>query len=170
MNKYAPDLSKANAGIPQLIGDFTFKTTDVKPFLRVSTDINTKENKNVFGVQYSLQVIEAEDENEKLKGKTIPLQLYMHTDGTEGINKRFLLASLGFALNEEDAFNEKYGEDADYNIGIEDDEKGEPKLGTLPADGIWKKVVGTAVRATCGMKQDKKDATRQNQQFDWKPF
>jgi hypothetical protein len=160
-SRYAPDLTKATAGIPQLIGDFEFKVNDVKTFKRTTTDPATQENKDVYGIQYALQVTEADEDNQKLLGKTIPLQLYMHVETTEGLNKRFIMAALGFPMNEEDDFNTKYaGADWNYN----------PDEGTIPENAIWKQVVGTRIRATCTIKPDKKDPSRKNQQFDWKPF
>jgi hypothetical protein len=165
MSRYAPDLSKASAGIPQLTGDFEFAIKDAKQFYRKGEDRVTKEEKEIYGVQYALQITKAE-ENEKLLGKTIPLQLYFHTEGTEGINKRFVMAALGYALNDEDNFNEKY-ENANWSFITGDAPEAN---GKLPEDSVWQQVVGGRVRATCGMKADKNDPSRQNQQFDWKPF
>lgn len=163
MDRYAPNLTTASAGIPQLIGDFEFKVNDVKTFFRTTTDAATQENKDVYGVQFSLQITKTEEEeSEKLVGKTIPLQLYYHTEGADGINKRFMMAALGFALNDEDNFNEKYST-ANWSYG-------DPKENQIPEDSMWKQVVGTRVKASCSIKPDKRDSTRKNQQFDWKPF
>lgn len=166
-SRYAPDLTKSSAGIPQLIGDFEFKVSDVKTFKRTTQDQESKEEKEVFGVQYSLiidKVMEAE--NSKLQGKTIPLQLYMHSEGAMGINKRFIMACLGFPLNEEDNFNEKYAA-ANWRF----DTDGEVVAGgPVPKDSVYAECVGTRVSASCTIKPDKKDATRKNQQFDWRPF
>lgn len=167
ISRYAPDLTKAQAGIPQLIGDFEFKITDAKTFNRTTKDQKTQEDKDVYGVQYTLIIDKIEDaENEKLRGKTIPLQLYMHVEATEGLNKRFVMAALGFPANEEDDFNAKYA-DAKWNY----DTDGEViQGGPIPKDSIWAQIVGGRVSATCTVKPDRNDPTRKNQQFDWRPF
>jgi hypothetical protein len=152
-------MTKVTAGIVLLPkGDFEFAVKECKTFSRQSTDPNTQETKDVYGVQYNLEVVGGSDDS--FVGKTIPLQIYMHAgDAALSIGKRFIMASLGFALNAEAEFNEKYA-DADWSVDPEENFAGD----------IWQSVVGTRVAATTDQKPDKRDSSRMNQVFNWRPI
>lgn len=159
MPRYTPDLTKVQAGMVMLPkGDFEFAVKEVKTFQRTSKDQNTQEEKEVYGIQYNLEVAGGSDES--FVGKTIPLMIYAHAgDVALGIGKRFVMASLGFSINDEAAFNEKYA-DGDWSFDTEAQEVGD----------MWSSVVGTRVAATTDQKADKRDSTRMNQQFNWRPI
>lgn len=159
MPRYTPDLTKVQAGIVMLPkGDFEFAVKEAKTFSRTSTDTVTQESKDVYGIQYNLEVVSGSDDS--FIGKVIPLQIYAHAgDAALGIGKRFVMAALGFALNDEANFNEKYA-DGDWSFDTEAQELG----------NMWSSVVGTRVAASTDQKPDKRDTTRMNQQFNWRPI
>jgi len=159
MPRYNPDLTRVQAGIPLLPkGDFEFSVNEGKTFSRQSTDPATQETKDVYGIQYNLQVMSGSDDS--FIGKIIPLQIYAHAgDAALSIGKRFVMAALGFALNDEANFNEKYA-DGDWNFDTEDQILGD----------MWSSVIGTRVAASTDQKVDKRDHTRMNQVFNWRPI
>ena len=156
---YSPDLTKVSAGIIQLPkGDYEFAVSDGKPFKRERKEKDNSTTE-LFGVQYNL-VVTRSDEPEYM-GKTIPFQVYLHSDKAFGIVKRFVMACLGFPVNEENEFNEKY-KDADWSANPDE-----------PLGGIWKDVVGTKVAATADLVPQKGERAREgqlNQQFNWRPI
>lgn len=159
MPRYTPNLTKVQAGIVMLPkGDFEFAVKEAKTFARVSTDPETQEQKDVYGIQYNLEVVGGSEDT--YNGKIIPLQIYAHAgDVALGIGKRFVMAALGFAINDEDNFNEKYS-DGDWGFDTEAQELGD----------MWTSVVGTRVAASTDQKVDRRDSTRKNQVFNWRPI
>lgn len=159
MPRYTPDLTKVQAGIPLLPkGDFEFAVKEAKTFSRQSTDQTTQETKDVYGLQYNLQVMSGSDDS--FVGKIIPLQIYAHAgDAALSIGKRFVMAALGFALNDETNFNAKYA-DGDWGFDTEEQTLGD----------MWASVVGTRVAASTDQKPDKRDTSRMNQVFNWRPI
>lgn len=154
MPRYNPNLTTAQAGILILPkGDYEFGISDPKLFSRKSAGEGGVE-RHVFGVQYNL-VVKTTGEYE---GKTIPLQLYMHTENSFGMNKQFVMAALGSSINQEDEFNEKYA-DADWSIDTDENEMGD----------IWKNVGGNMISATADIVPDKRDVERKQQRWSWRP-
>lgn len=158
MPRYEPNLTNTQAGIILLPkGDFDFKVNEVKTFSRISVDQQTQLQRDVFGIQYNLEVVSGSEAS--FIGKTVPVQLYMHTEASLGINKRFIMAALGFAIYDESSFNEKYA-DADWSFDTEEGEVGD----------IWRSVVGTRVNAATDIVPNKRNPNQQNQQFNWRPI
>lgn len=154
--RYNPNLTTASAGILMLQkGDYELKISQPKTFKRQK--VENGETKDIYGVQYSLTVENGDDQN--VIGKNIPLSLYMHSEAAFGINKRFVMAALGFALDDEESFNEKYA-DADWGIDPDSGELGD----------IWTQVAGNRVACTADIVPDKRDRSRQQQQFSWRPI
>lgn len=163
--RYAPNLTKATAGIPLLDkDDVEFNIGDVKTFFRTKTDPQSQENSDVFGVQYAITLVKTAGANEKYIGKTFPLQLYMHSENAFGIVKRFVMAALGFSLDDEEKFNEKYA-DADWSYG-EPDKEGN----TVPDGSIWNQLKGSRVAATTDIVPNRQRPDQKNQRYDWRPI
>lgn len=158
---YAPDLTKVQAGVPKLPkGDYEFSVSDVKLFSRDRTEDDQSVTK-LFGVQYNL-VVQRADGNEEYMGKTIPFQVYLHSDKAFGIVKRFVMAAYGFALNDENAFNDKFKK-ADWKADPETQHLGD----------IWKGIQGTRIAATADVVPQKGPKAKEgetNQQFNWRPI
>lgn len=157
---YTPDLTKVQAGIPQLPkGDYEFSITEGKLFKRERTEDDNSVTK-LHGVQYNLVVTRSEDP--QYMGKTIPFQIYLHSDKAFSIVKQFLLAAYGFPLNEQDAFNKKF-EGADWEVNPETDHVGD----------VWTGVVGGRIAATADLVPQKGPRAKEgqlNQQFNWRPI
>lgn len=155
MARYTPDLTKATAGIKLLPkGDYEFKIGEPKLFSRQRNE-NDGSQTEVFGVSYGLTVVAGDQE----VGTSIPMQLYMHTEKTAGMNKRFVMAALGYSLDDEPKFNEDFV-DADWSVDTEENEIGE----------IWKRLAGQRVAATADIVPNKQNPNQQNQQFNWRPI
>lgn len=155
MPRHNPNLATATAAFENLPkGDYTFVIGDAKTFHNKGTNQDGSEKEN-YGVQYNLRVKGGEKD-----GKTVVIRHYMHVDTTMGMVKQFMMAALGYALNEVDEaqFNRDYP-NADYSFDTDTTELGE----------MWKKVVGSLVEAAVDIQPQKNNPDRQNQTFRWRP-
>jgi len=154
MPRFTPNLSNVSAGIPLLDrGEYEFLVGESKPFIRVTEKDGVA--KTLWGVVTSLKVTS----EGAFKDKTIPWQMFMHTDASQPMIKQFLMAVYGFNKNNEADFNVKFNED-DYIVDTEDNILGD----------VWTGIAGKYVRANVVQKANKLDATQMQNQFSWFPF
>jgi hypothetical protein len=155
MPRYTADLSKANAGYVLLEkGDYEFTVGEPKTFYRSGTNQQTGEATESYGIQYPLTVVGGDQD-----GKNLNIQLYLHTDKSFGMAKKFVMAALGYSLDREKEFNADF-EGADWSFDTDTQEVGD----------IWTKAAGTRLAATADIVNDKRNPERQNQQFNWRPI
>lgn len=164
------DPNKVSSGIPLLdAGEYTFLITDAQLFFRVSEqtdDAGNKVSKEVYGTRYPVKVLEAPAGSEHFIGKSIPISLYMHTEGGESMNKAFVMAAYGFTQKNEMEFNEQYpAGDGWINSWTSPDE---PDSTDLLAD-VWKGVTARKVKAIVTIGKRKGTNDSQNN-FRWMPF
>lgn len=149
MSRFAPDLTKVRAGFPTIeSGEWEFIIGEAKGFHYVKDS-----GKAVYGVRYPLEIagpIDAEGNvgDDELSGeRAAPFSLYLHSDKASGMVKQWLLAALGYSIEEEDEANEAVfgAHDWDWDID-EDDPDAEPVIG----DG-WTMPEGRRIRMTCSV-------------------
>lgn len=141
-------------------GDYVLEFGQVKLFSRDSKD-PAKEGQEVYGVQTAIRVIEGPSH----VGKTIPQQLFLHSEAALPMVKRTVMAALGFDPNSDDgqtAFNKKFSNDA-WICDWDNNAIGE----------VFTRLAGANVRATVSQKlsaqRDGSEPRMQNQ-FTWKPL
>jgi hypothetical protein len=115
----------------------------------------------VYGVMYMAKVTKGPQD---YLGKQVPISLFLHSPEAAGMVKRFCMAALGFQLTEagEQEYNAQYGSTDD---SIDTDEGVDSPIGEL-----WHKIGGSTVAASVDVKQQKNDATRTQNQFNWRPI
>lgn len=153
--RFTPNLSGVDAGIPLLEhGDFEFVIGEPKAFIRQSERNGIMVD--VYGVSTSLKVVEGPSHI----GKTIPWQMYLHTEGSQPMVKQFLMASYGYGRNGESEFNEQFdGDEENWFIDTETGEVGE----------AYKGIAGKRIMASVTQRPSKRDPNVMQNSFTWLP-
>lgn len=164
------DPNKVSSGIPLLdAGDYQFLITDAQLFFRLSEQTDEQGNKvtkEVYGTRYPVKILSAPPGSEHFIGKSIPISLYMHTEGGDSMNKAFVMAAYGFTQKDEMEFNEQYpAGDGWINSWASPNE---PDSADLLAD-VWKGVAQRKVNAVVTVGQRKGTNDKQNN-FRWSPY
>lgn len=148
MPRFEPNLAKAHAGFPMLErGEYEFSITKATPFVRTNDDGDVS-----AGCRCALRVdgiVAADGELETdfdAYGEMVsPISLWVHTPKAFGMTKQFILAALGYRLDQEKLANEEYFEEADFSIDTEDpDDTDSPVV----AGASWQDLVGKSLRMT----------------------
>jgi hypothetical protein len=139
-------------------GEYTFRVGEPKAFFKAGDDSKNKAANH--GVRFPLEVVASPD-NPSQVGKKISYAGYMHTDGSIGVTKRFVMAARGYNPNsadDEERFNDDVVEenasyDADANM----------------VGDYWLRTKGTLVNGILDTQPGQQDPTKQQQQFKaWK--
>lgn len=146
MSRFTPDLAKVRAGFPTIeSGEWEFIIGEAKGFHYVKDD-----GKEVYGVRYPLEIAGSVDAGGNLKDEELsgdqaaPFSLYLHSKKAGGMVKQWLLAALGYTIEEEDEANESVFGEHDFGWDLDEDE--DPVVG----DG-WTMPEGRRIRMTCSV-------------------
>lgn len=153
MPKFTPDPTKATAGFevyPKGSG-YEFDIGEPKPFFKAATKPGKADN---HGIRFLLICQEAPD-NPAMKGKKLPVTLYLHTPESENMSKQFQIAALG-AKNDVD-FNERFGS-MDWGYDPDDASCG---------DG-WRAMQGRRIMANIDVKPSAESPTGEQNTFQWR--
>ena len=127
VKRFQPDLTKARAGIRTFDrGEYEVEITDVRPIAYTKEATAKEKEKDVAGGRVIMKMVGQVSANGKLnrefEGESIrPNRLYVHTDGAWGITKRFIMAALGYNLDNEDKFDADWASKADISVEGEGD-------------------------------------------------
>lgn len=147
--RFEPDMSKARASTRIFErGEYEVKVGEPQAMLY------RKDNDDVVaGVRYPLTMVgritadgNIEEEGDwGSEGEDVsPTRLYVHTEAAWPMAKRFVMAAMGYSLEEEDEFDEEFVSEHDFAIdGDPDAEDETPELGSA-----WKQVEGQRVWIT----------------------
>lgn len=155
MPRYEPDPSKALASGFEVYPKDTYEfiVGEPKAFYR-----DGQKGAN-WGVRFALTI--ANEGN--YKGKKYFKTLWYHTQATEGMNKQFQMAVLGFKAGKEgeNAFNAQYGAaaGADWSFDTDSGSVGD----------TWRELVGQRVVADLDVKLGADD-TEQQVERNWRPL
>lgn len=143
MSRYTPQVASALAGIPVLTnGQYEFSVGEMKPFSKTVPATSEKPEVTQWGIRTAIKVTatpEGDDDAVRFLNASIPHTLYMHGTSSS-MNKQFAMAALGYTLNRENEFNERFPDDADgenYFVDVENN-----SVGT-----VWRECVGKRVCA-----------------------
>jgi hypothetical protein len=155
--RFTPNMADVTTTVPIIDdGDAVFEINQPKLFARKNA-----KDEEVYGVQLGLLIKQAPNH----VGKTIPQQLYLHTEASLPMTKRFVMAALGYDPNDEtvaEAFNAKYPSemwvcDWDNNVIGE----------------VFNRLAGQNIAAsvTHGLTKPQDGSEPRNQnRFNWKPI
>lgn len=146
--RFEPDMEKARASTRIFErGDYELKVEEPQPMLY------KKDNGDVVaGVRFPLTMvgritadgnIEEEGDWGEAGEDVSPARYYVHTDAAWPMAKRFVMAAMGYSLDEEDEFNEEFVSEHSFAIDGDPDSEEEPELGSA-----WKQVEGQHVWMT----------------------
>jgi hypothetical protein len=153
--RYEPDLTKVQSSIPIFPkGTYEYSVGEPKAFGGTNRKGDPK-----LGVRYSVRCEEVHDGDQKFKGKRTIVSLYVHTEDAQGMAKRFILAALGYAVNEqgEKEFDAEY-KGRDWSI--------DPETGAV--GDVWREPTGKRVLSDCDIQAG--DEGAQFQAFSWRPL
>ena len=149
--RFAPDLSGVKAGMPIYErGEYEVVISDVKPIYYN----RESDGKTIAGAQVNLEMagrVENDGtvnpnfgpDGDSVAGEPVaPNRLYVHSQKALGLVKQFIMFSLGYAIDEEDAFNADIGGDLDISVFKPVDAE-EATLGSG-----WDRLVGKRLRVT----------------------
>jgi len=140
MPRYEPDLSKISATFELFSkGEYEFGVGEPKGF-----EQTTKTGKNAgqqsIGVRYP--IVLGEETNGHKKGSKNSINCYIHNDGSMGFSKQFLMACLGYAIN--NAGERQFDEDfrgRDWSVDTE----------TGAVGDVWREATGKRVIITADL-------------------
>lgn len=152
MPRYEGDPTRASATFEVFPkGDYEFTIGEPKAFERTNA-----QGKLTYGIRYTLTV-----QNEgPFKGKPFPQTLYKHVETAEGINKRFVMAALGYALTKPDEkrFDTDYaGKDWSFDTD------------TGACGDAWRELTGRRIVGSFDVKLGN-DQTEQQDVKGWRPL
>lgn len=128
---YVP--SSVDAGFPIYeAGDYEIVLGEPKSFFKTGTPPR--------GDNYGVRFRSTIGEGPKV-GKPLMINCYMHTPESQGFSKQIQMASLGYAKDAEDKFNEEAGS-LDWSFNTDDGSVGE----------AWHKMKGTRLIVTLAIK------------------
>lgn len=159
MPRFTPNLKDASASFLTLNkGLYEFKISNPQSFFRVSTNQQTGETKEVFGINVTLDIIEGPEH----VGKSQRYQIYLHTDKAWGPAKQFVMAAYGFSPDRagEAAFNEQYG-DGDWGFDVGEGETG--------VGALWSGLEGKTIKANVDTQPNKIKPGEVQQTYRWMP-
>jgi hypothetical protein len=139
--RFAPDLSGTKAGLTIYDrGEYEVKITGVKP-ISYEKDDGTP----VAGGQVNLEMVGLVQNDgsldRELEGESVaPVRLYVHTEKSWPITKRFFMAALGYSVDEEEQFNEEVARELDISVEGDGDE-------AILGSG-WERLVGKRLLVT----------------------
>lgn len=108
-----------------------------------------------YGIRYTLTVAT----EGPFKGKKFMQTLYMHSEGAQPINKRFILAGFGYDIKAEKKFDQDFaGKDWGFN----------PPTGAC--GDAWRELVGKRVVASLDVKISDRDGSDQQDVKGWRPI
>lgn len=160
--RFTPDLAKTKAGMRVFErGDYELVVSGVKPLAYT----RESDGKEIAGCQVNLQMgglvqndgsLDTTDKDENVT----PLRLYVHTEDAWPITKRFVMACLGYTLEQEDEFNADLAATVDLSV----DGEGESAV----LGGGWKRLVGT--RFLCTLNKEKYEGRDQQRHEGFLPI
>lgn len=142
MTRFAPDLASVKAGMRTLTsGEWELLIKKAQPVYYVKDD-----GTEVAGCRYMVEVvgeIKADGSvDEEFAGDTVaPIRLYIHTPKSFGMTKQFILAAMGYTIDQEEQADSEYFVNADFSIDVDDEDNG--VLGSS-----WTDLEGKHVRCT----------------------
>lgn len=148
MSRYEYDPSKTQATIEVLEkGDYEFLIGEPKSFIR-----KNKKNEDSYGIRFPLTA----------EGKTKPVYYtcYLHSEGAQGMTKRFQMAAMGFKNNKTDEARF----DAEV-IGM--DWNFDPEAGTVGE--AWRKFTGKRVVGSVDVSPNTETGEPQQNWKSWRP-
>lgn len=137
------DFTKASAsGLTILPADtYTFEIGEPKAFARQG------QNGENYGVQFPLKVVGGEKD-----GKRVFMSGFMHTEGSLGMTKRFIMTALGYNPRTQEAeFNEKYAS-ADWSLDTD----------AKTCGSIYHELTGKLIIGELDVRMDNKGQEQQN--------
>lgn len=157
--RFDPDMSKVRAGFPIYEkGEYEVALGEPKPFLYEHRD----DGHIVAGVSYPLTMVGLVQTNGELdrtaEGDPVSsARLYIHTDKSFPIAKRFVMAAAGYDLDHEEEFNDEWLPDNPLWV---DGEPGEED--TIEAGAGWYEVVGNHLVIDLDIELDDNNTKRQS--------
>lgn len=144
MTRFEPNLAKAHAGFPMLQrGEYEFTITKATPFYRVKDD--GSEN---GGCRVGLRCDGAINADgsinagiEEAGEQVSTLSLWIHTPKAFGMTKQFIMAALGYTIQEEKKANEEYFEASDFSVDVDEEDN-------IVGGASWQDLVGKTLRMT----------------------
>ena len=122
MPRFAPAFTKVSSGMkifPR--GDYELAVTGTKPIAYYKTDEDGDVTEDfVGGCQVNLEMVgrignDGEIDQEDKGEAVVPIRLYTHTEKAWGMTKGSIMSIMGYKRDDEDQFNEDFGE-ADFSL------------------------------------------------------
>lgn len=142
MGIFTPDYTAVDAGFPLYDkGMYRIKVTEREPFIYESEDEEDGSVKIVAGIHYKLEMYglldedgepqENDESGREIRGKSVSRNtVYVHSEGGWSFGKSFLMASCGWAKNEENEANADLFQAGDWTFnGEPGDEADDIELG-----------------------------------------
>ena len=129
MGRFNPDLANVRAGFRPLdSGEWELALGKPKPIFYFKEGEDGKEGHDVAGALIPMSVVAQIKSDGSLDDEfegdgVAPMRLYIHTDKAFGMTKQFLLAALGFRIDEEDIANDEVFSVAEFDLNVDDDDE-----------------------------------------------
>ena len=147
MGRFDPDLANVRAGFRPLdSGEWELTLGKPKVIFYFKEGEDGKDGHDVAGALIPMLIVAQIKSDGSLDDEfegdgVAPMRLYVHTDKAFGMTKQFLLAALGFRIDEEDLANDEVFAKVSFGVDVDDDDQG------VLGDG-WHLLEGKRVRLT----------------------